>query len=645
MAPIRRVSHVLAFAATALLMLTALPISAQDDAIPVTGSAVVGIAAQALADANGTPIALEAAGTTRGFETLCSAAAPLTLSTRPISVEEEASCIQQNVSFLELVIGYEAIVFVTGNQTAANLCLDNSQLNQMLGPSAAGQITDWTQVDDANASEPLTVLLPEPETSGYALLDQIVPGDGLRADAASIADGALSDQVNAAPGIISAASYADAIAAGEDVRVFELNATAAGCTAPSAEAFAARTYGAANPLLLYANAESATTNASLADFLTFSTSAAAAETMTAAGFVAPPASVVERNQSILADSRTGRQFTRYVTEFTIPPTVAGAITVAGAASGQEAISRLATAFTTAYPGVTSTVSTLGEADGVRRLCNGEVDMIITNDPLTDEQQANCAAVNVVPVTIPIGWTAAALLHNAETPYLECLTLDQLAAATTVSGNPVPEAWDEVDAGFGADPILILAPPTGSYVADLLAVTAGGPNALPRNDHAVQHNSDPAYRAAATANVTGAVSLFTMSELTEVLESDQANVAPLQVDGGSGCVSPSNATVADGSYVIARPINLVVSQSALARQEVQSFLWFVAGDDQFDVLVNNGIAGIAFEGLQTIRDGLQDAFAEANAAASTPQPEATPEATAEVTPEVSPEATVEATASS
>jgi len=46
-----------------------------------------------------------------------------------------------------------------------------------------------------------------------------------------------------------------------------------------------------------------------------------------------------------------------------------------------------------------------------------------------------------------------------------------------------------------------------------------------------------------------------------------------VDAGGGCVAPSPATIADGSYPLARPLYVYVSRPALARPEAREFMRF------------------------------------------------------------------------
>lgn len=611
------------------------------------GSGVAAPLVSALADASSFDLTVAPSGTNRGFGSFCAAEAPITLSTRPISASEEGACGAAGVRFLELVAGYNALAMISNPQATFAQCFTQQNLNTLLVPSAAGQVIDWAQVNLDNAGGTVQVIVPAQETAAYALLDTVIEGDGLRADvvtavSAEEAVTAVADNPNA----IAFVSYADAVAAGDSVRIGEVNTSVVGCAQPSPASFADRSYALAEPVFVYVNADQA--DEALTGFLTTATSDAAAETVAAAGFVAPPPSVTAVNGTILSEGNDGREFSRYVTAFQIPQTVTGAVTIAGSASGRTYADRVTAAFTSAYPGVTSTITTLGEADGFRRLCNGEAELAFAFSPISEEQLANCAALNVVPLTIGLGSTSAILLANAADTSLACLTLPQVASAWAASDTP-PAAWSDVDASLSSGAITLLSPPFGSYVLDLALATSGAATDVTRADSAVQVSDDALYRAAATANVESAMTILSFEEYQNVLTNEQANVQAVAIDAGDGCVSPSAETIADGTYALSRPLTLYVSQAALTRSEVQSLVWFMASDEQFDILLNAGIAGLPFAGLEAIRNTLQDAFAEAAAAAAEAAQaaaESTPEATAEAdaaSAESTPDATAEATA--
>jgi hypothetical protein len=114
-----------------------------------------------------------------------------------------------------------------------------------------------------------------------------------------------------------------------------------------------------------------------------------------------------------------------------------------------------------------------------------------------------------------------------------------------------------------------------------------------------------------------------------------------VDAGNGCVTPSTETISDATYPLARPLLLTANRLSLARQEVQSLLWYILSDESYSLLASNGFIGLDFTALPDLRDRLQRAFAQARddaAEAVRRATEATPEATSEATAEAPVDAT-------
>jgi hypothetical protein len=121
------------------------------------------------------------------------------------------------------------------------------------------------------------------------------------------------------------------------------------------------------------------------------------------------------------------------------------------------------------------------------------------------------------------------------------------------------------------------------------------------------------------------------EYQQVLANKQANIQLVGVKNGNDCVQPSAETIASGKYLLSRPAKLIVSETALAKPEVQSFLWYIASDANYKSLDEAGFVGVSFGSLPGLRDTLQNAYTAA-ATAALKAAEATPEATKEATPE-------------
>ncbi|MFQ3568096.1 MAG: substrate-binding domain-containing protein [Aggregatilineales bacterium] len=635
----------------AALLLNTMIILAQDeqgepDRAAVVGSGIAAPFVQTALEAAGTAQAVEitVTGTSRGFDLFCAGEADVTLATRPIGVDEEVSCALRDVEFIELLMAFDAYALVAHRDAAFLQCLTMDTLNLLLAPSSQGTIMDWNQIDPELPSQPLRLALPDELSAVYALLDEQIEGDGLRRDFLRFEDEneilltVLED--TSALGFVSYPVAARA-AQDESLALLALDGGIAGCVSPSIETIEGRLYPGSRRLFAYINAANRD-NANVQAIINALLDNDAAAQAQVSGALAPSPEIQERNRAIIENGQTGRQFTRDVIAFTIPQGLVGSITMAGSAAQTDYFAAVTSAFSVAQPGVQISRSMFGEADGFRRLCNGEIDLAVAVNPLNDEQADNCEANDVQISPLELGRQPVVLLANAQAGYTACLTLEQVVRAWDAASGDIV-TWDQVDASFPSEPLILFAPAANDPLGDLLSVLAGGTGAL-RTDTEV--NADVAFRAAAVANVPGALAYLSWPEYRRVLASDQTNVVATAIDAGQGCIAPSEATIADGSYALARPINLLINRTALARIEVQSLLWFMLSDENFTQIEEAGLVGLTFAELPDLRDSLQQLYAEvaAEVAAAAAAPQATEEpeideATFEATP--APDATAEA----
>jgi phosphate transport system substrate-binding protein len=261
--------------------------------------------------------------------------------------------------------------------------------------------------------------------------------------------------------------------------------------------------------------------------------------------------------------------------------------------------------------------------------------------MSEEQAQNCEANNITPLSVELGSQATSLVANAASEFLQCLTTDQITTTWQATSTDTVTNWDQVSDDFPDLVMTLFAPNTGNSYTDLMLLKAAGEsNSLNRVD--TELDDDPLYRAAATANVEGALTYMSWPEYQQVLSNNQTNIQLVSVDGGNGCVSPSQESIADGSYPLTRPARLVINQSALARIEVMSFVWFLMTDENYYLLDEAGFVGLSFADLADTRSSLQTAFNEASAAALEAEATAEPGAESTAEPEATSESTLEAT---
>lgn len=644
------------FVLLALLLIPAV-LSAQDNtAVTVVGSGTVMPLLEALVTASDTTLnaATTVTGTNAGLEQFCQGQADIAAANRTMTADENTACASSNVTYAELLLAHQIAAFVVNPTVEYTQCLTTANLNAIFAPSAQGQTTSWNQVDVNFPNTPLIAVVPSEGTSTFAALDKVVGGDRVRADAdIQDSDDSIVSTVSETEGAIGVVSLAAAQAAGDAVKILQLNTNdVTGCTDPSAENAENRLYDAATDLLLYVNRASLE-KPGLQDVLNSVVSDVSAAVIEEQGFTAPTTQAYETNRGVLEGTQEQR-FSRGTDQFQIPVDLVGSLNIAGSASGKELVDQLIAALNAVYPGVTTTYDAQGDPAGIRRFCNGEVELIVTTAELTEEQVQNCQANNITPLPIQVGHRATVMVGNGDSPYLACLTNEQVVSVWSAASASSIATWNQVSDEFTETPVTLFAPQTGNIFSDLLLLAAGTNDPIRDDAHV---NADPLYRAAAAANVEGGLALMSWQEYQSVLENNQTNIQLVSVDGGSGCVAPSEQTIGDGKYPLTDTLWLIASESALTRPEVQSFLWFTFEDQNFPLFESSGLIGLGFGDLPDVRDTLLEAFERAAAvpeatpeATSAPGAEATAEATSvvsETTPEAAPtaEVTPEATSGS
>lgn len=625
----------------ALIIVPGLSLAQDNTTITVAGSAVAAPVFEALAAASGADVTLNTTvtGTSAGFQAFCQGQADITNATRTITTDEDSVCQASGVDYEELLIAHDILAFIVNPDAGAAECLTSANLKTIFAPSSEGQIANWNQVSPANPDSALTLLVPVETSPEFAILDSIVEGDGIRRDVTVLdSEQAIVETVSQTSGALGVVRLSSATAAGDGVTILPINTNdAVGCVIPSAENVESRLYGATMPLFTYVNRGSLS-KPGMEAFVTYIASDQAASAINEAGFTAPSAKAYETNQSIIAGTAEGRQFSLTSAAYEIPANVSGQVTISGSSNAREYITNVTTAFNTQYQGVTFTTKLEGQPEGVRSLCNGNLDIAVTEAGLSPEDAQNCEANNIKTLAIDLGRQAVVLVGNGNSDYLACLTTDQLATIWKAESAKTVTIWNQVDSSFPETPMTLFAPQEGDASTDLLLWRTTGSNDPGRNDANV--SSDPLYRAAATANVEGALTYMSWPEYQRVLANNQERIQLVNVDAGDGCIAPDASTIADGTYPLTRSAQLVVSQNALTRPEVQSFLWYLASDQNYPQFEQAGLIGVSFGALPALRDSLQQGFEDAAAAAleATPEPgaEATAEATSEATPETTPD---------
>ncbi|MBN2469744.1 MAG: substrate-binding domain-containing protein [Anaerolineae bacterium] len=595
-----------------VLLAVAAPVSvlAQDDAVRVDGSRIVADIVEPLAESLGQTIQLEISGTSSGIARLCSGEIDIANAARPITNDEIEACAANDVQWLEVPLGFDALAIVSNPAITGAQCMTLSQMSTLFGPSASETVTTLSQVNPAWGAGAMQTYAPQSSDTTFNLLDSLLPGDGLRTDFTTLetADALIAAVAENVEGI-GFAPLSAALASDAAINILAVDGmTGAGCVAPDQASLEDGSYPAARGLYMYVNA-AALEREPVQTLLAAAVGDAGQAVAADAGFVSLSSSLAQQAATNLTEGVTGRQFSQGEPLYTIPLDVAGTVTVQTAAAANHALETVTNAFTNAYGDVSVTTGGLGNAAAYRQLCSSEADLAAVTRAATAEEAALCEENGISLWQAELGQRALVMVVPEAADFAACLTADQTAQLWASEGGQTLTNWRELGEDFPDLPVTVFLPVNTTNQAGFLLSTVSDTLLAPRAD-ALERRNDPLYRAAATANVEGAITYMTYAEY---LTTDAA-IMPVAVDAGEGCVVPSIETIRDGSYTIAEPVTLVVRTDALSRPEVQAAVWYAVQNGP-SALENASVLPADAGAFATYQEEAAAAFETSGSAAS------------------------------
>jgi phosphate transport system substrate-binding protein len=226
-----------------------------------------------------------------------------------------------------------------------------------------------------------------------------------------------------------------------------------------------------------------------------------------------------------------------------------------------------------------TVEGPGTGDGFALFCNGETDISDASRAISEEEVAICEENGIEYVELLVAYDGLSVVTSAENAAIDCLSFLDLYAllgpesegfdSWSDANDLAAELSDELGDEFGAShapypeaPLSITAPGEesgtfDSFVEIVIADIAGARDA--------DETTRPDYTPSANDNViiegvTGSASSLGWVGLAFASEAE--GVKLVEVDGGDGCVASSDATVADESYPISRPLFIYPNLAAV-----------------------------------------------------------------------------------
>ncbi len=252
--------------------------------------------------------------------------------------------------------------------------------------------------------------------------------------------------------------------------------------------------------------------------------------------------------------------------------LSGTIKIDGSSTVAPLSEAAADMFQQENSGVHVTVGTSGTGGGFEKFCGGETDISDASRPIKDSEKSACASKSITYDEITVANDGLSVVVNPQNTWTNCLTTAQLKKIWD-KGSKVNN-WNQVDPSFPNEPLKLFGPGTDSGTFDFFTAQINGKEDQSRSDY--QATEDDNVTVQGVSGSKGGLGYFGLSYLL----ANSGKVKDVQVDGGGGCVSPTNDTVQNGTYKpLSRPLFIYPSAKALQRPEVKAFVEFYVNNYQ------------------------------------------------------------------
>ena len=246
--------------------------------------------------------------------------------------------------------------------------------------------------------------------------------------------------------------------------------------------------------------------------------------------------------------------------------LSGTIEVDGSSTVFPVSEAVAEEFGKLHPDVRVNVGVSGTGGGFKRFTAGETDISDASRTIKESEATAAAENGVEYIELKVGTDGLSVMVNPRNDFAACLTTAELKAIWE-PGSTI-DNWSQVRSGFPDRPLRLYGPDSDSGTFDYFTEEINGEAQVSRSDYTA--SADDNVLVTGIGGDRNALGYFGYSYYSE--NADKLKL--VAVDAGDGCVTPTAASIEDGTYQpLSRPMFIYVSKESLERPEVAAFVDF------------------------------------------------------------------------
>ncbi len=563
--------------------------------IPIDGSSTVFPITEAVAEAFGgltdgnVRVVVGISGTGGGFKKFCANETVISDASRPIKQKEVDLCAAAGLEYIELPVAIDGLSVVVNPDNDFVTCLTVDQLNMIWKPESEGVVTHWNQVDPSWPAEEIKMYAPGVDSGTFDYFTEAINGDGgvSRGDfVASEDDNVLVQGVSGDKYSIGYFGYAYYVENQDKVKVVAIDG-GNGCVAPTDEAINNGTYAPlSRPLFIYVRADAAE-QAHVSEFVRYYLSHEGQELAASVGYIPFPGEVYDLSLAKFNAGTVGTVFggdnafkgpvaeglgggtmvEDKMTHMVDYASLSGDIPIDGSSTVFPITEAVAEAFGGLTDGnVRVVVGISGTGGGFKKFCANETVISDASRPIKQKEVDLCAAAGVEYIELPVAIDGLSVVVNPDNDFVTCLTVDQLNMIWKPESEGVVTHWNQVDPSWPAEEIKMYAPGVDSGTFDYFTEAINGDGGVSRGDFVASEDDNVLVQGVSGDKYS--IGYFGYAYYVE----NQDKVKVVAIDGGNGCVAPTDAVINNGTYApLSRPLFIYVRADAAEQAHVSEFV--------------------------------------------------------------------------
>jgi phosphate transport system substrate-binding protein len=224
----------------------------------------------------------------------------------------------------------------------------------------------------------------------------------------------------------------------------------------------------------------------------------------------------------------------------------------------------------------------GTGGGFKKFCAGETVISNASRPIKQKEIDLCAEAGIEYVEVPVGIDGLSVMVNPGNDFVECVTIDELHTLWRPEAEETVTKWSEVRAGWPDREVRLYGPGTDSGTFDYFTETVNGDSGASRGDFLA--SEDDNVLVTGIGGDPNSLGYFGYAYYSE----NQDRLKIVGIDGGNGCITPSDETINNGAYSpLSRPLFIYVRADVLEEPHIRGFLEFYLSEGSRELISETG----------------------------------------------------------